>query len=218
MCGRFTLRVPWHEVHKALSLIDDEAGRNTAARYNIAPSQDILTIGLDETGERIVRECRWGLVPVWAKPEKSPKPMINARGETVHEKPFFKSAFRHGRCLVPADGWYEWTAEADGKQPHLIERAGPFAFAGIWADNEALGVRTAAIVTVAAAPSVSAIHNRMPAVLKEEVWPAWLDPDTPYDDAHDQLAHVETDFSHQAVDRSINSAKARGPAEPINPR
>lgn len=218
MCGRFTLRVPWHEVHAALDLIAGEAGRNTAARHNIAPSQDILTVALNDEGDRIVRECQWGLIPSWAKADKPPRAMINARGETVHEKPFFRGAFRYGRCLVPADGWYEWTKEPDGKQPHLIEpdEGGVIAFAGIWSENEALATRTAAIVTLDAAPSVSAIHNRMPAVLKPDAWAAWLDRDTPLTDAHDQLGHVRSDFKHHPVDRAINLAKAKGPAEPIN--
>ncbi len=219
MCGRFRLASDWLEVVRHLDLGPAERGRNTAARYNIAPSQDVWTVAAGDDG-RAVAAARWGLLPSWAKEDWSGPQPINARAETAPDKPMFRGAFRHGRCLIPADGWYEWTTEADGKQPHLIEREGRgvFAFAGLVAENEAHGVRTAAILTVPAADSVRAIHHRMPAVLPREAYAAWLDPKTESKLARAILDDVETDFVHHAVDRAINSARASGPAEPINPR
>ena len=216
MCGRFRLQLPWKEIASALNLVDSEAGRNLPAMHNIAPSQALLTV---EGTDRCVITKVWGLVPSWAKPDKTPKPMINARGETVHEKPFFRTAFKQGRCLIPADGWYEWTGEKGDKQPHLIDQAGaPFAFAGIAAVNEALDLASVAIVTVPTADSIAHIHHRMPAVLTPDAREAWLDPKTAPAEAHRLLSQVEGDFSVIAVDRAINSAKAKGPAEPINPK
>lgn len=218
MCGRFRLAGDWLEVVRTLDLGEAERGRNLPARYNIAPSQDVLVISTDD-GARRVEDARWGLLPSWAKDDWSGPQPINARAETAFEKPMFRGAFRHGRCLVPADGWYEWTKEADGKQPHLIERPeeAPFAFAGITAENEAHGVRTVAILTVPAAPSVRNVHHRMPAVLPTDMHADWLDPDTSASDARDILAEVETAFVHQPVSRTINSARYAGPAEPLNP-
>ncbi len=208
MCGRFRLETDWLEIARTFDLAETERGRNTPARYNIAPSQDVLIIG-QKDGERVVREARWGLVPNWAKPDASrmPKP-INARAETVETGPMFRSAFRAGRCLVPADGWYEWTKELDGKQPHLIQREDgtPFAFAGIAARNEAQGLLSIAIITVPAAEGIAAIHPRMPAALRPDLRAAWLDPATPASDARSLLEEVETAFVHHPVSRAINSA------------
>ena len=219
MCGRFRLETDWLEIVRTFDLAETERGRNTPARYNIAPSQDVLIIG-QKDGERVVREARWGLVPSWAKPDanRMPKP-INARVETVRDGPMFRSAFRAGRCLVPADGWYEWTKETDGKQPHLIARedGAPFAFAGIAARNEAQDLLSIAIITVPAAEGIAAIHPRMPAVLRADVRAAWLDPATPATDVHSLLEDVEVGFSHHPVSRMINSARYSERPYPLNP-
>lgn len=146
MCGRFTLFHSWREIAELYNLTrESDRGRNTAPRTNIAPTQDVLFVRLDEEGRQVVDEGRWWLVPFWAK-EMPRQPMFNARSETAAEKPAFREAFKRKRCLVPADGFYEWTKAEDGeKDPwwiHLPDER-PFSFAGLWATNDNLGVTTA---------------------------------------------------------------------------
>ncbi len=216
MCRRFRLAGDWPEIVRTFDLPEAERGCNTAARYNIAPSQDVLIVGRKD-GARIVREAQWGLVPSWAKPDakRMPKP-INARAETVASGPMFRSAFRAGRCLVPANGWYEWTKKEAGKHPHLItpEDGAPFAFAGIAARNDTLDVLSVAIITVPAAETIATIHPRMPAVLNAEARAAWLDVETGLEVARRLLGDVETQFRHQAVDWAVNSARHVGAVNP----
>ena len=219
MCGRFALQIAWRDVAEALGLSEEEAGRNVPARHNIAPTQDVPIVSDADTGRQRV-DASWGLVPRWAKLGQLKTKPINARGETVASKPMFRSAVAHGRCLVPADAWYEWTKETDGKQPHRVRREedGVIAFAAIMDENEALEVRSVAIITVAAAKSVSAIHHRMPAVLPPDWYEIWLDRDVDTVEALKALDHVETAFVHEPISRDINSARFSGAAQPINPR
>ena len=152
---------------------------NFPARYNIAPTQPIPIVRIAD-GARQFALVRWGLVPSWAK-EINPRPLINARAETVNEKPSFRAAFRRRRCLIPADGFYEWHRGASGPaQPYFICRRdrGLFAMAGIWehwldaAGNE---LESAAIITTGANAVLQAIHNRMPCLIAPEHFGAWLD-------------------------------------------
>lgn len=168
-------------------------------RYNIAPTQDVLAVRVDaEVGEREAAALRWGLIPSWAKEPKSGPPMINARAETVAEKPTFRTAVRRRRCLIPADGFYEWQKLGAGanrgkKQPFYIHRGDdrPFAFAGLWEswsamENRPLVIESCTIITTSANRALAALHDRMPVILAESDYALWLDPivDDPGDVAH----------------------------------
>lgn len=153
-------------------------------RYNIAPGQDIPVVTRN-TGGREISAMRWGLIPHWAGDEKIGYKMINARAETVNEKPAFKSSFRRRRCLIPASGFYEWKRDGKVKQPVLITLPGQrlFAFAGIWEHWDAPDGRTVyscSIITTEAAKKVAHIHNRMPVMLTgEKEYETWLSLDEP---------------------------------------
>jgi putative SOS response-associated peptidase YedK len=158
-------------------------------RYNIAPTQDVLAVRAAEGGQREAAMLRWGLVPSWAKELQSGAPLINARAETVAEKPAFRTALRRRRCLIPADGFYEWQqsgAARGKKQPYYIHRRDerPFAFAGLWErwtakdspPPEQFAIESCTIVTTAANATLAPLHDRMPVVLAEGDYALWLDP------------------------------------------
>jgi putative SOS response-associated peptidase YedK len=168
-------------------------------RYNIAPTQDILVIRAEaKSGEREAALLRWGLIPVWAKDPHAGPPLINARGETVAEKSTFRHALRRRRCLIPADGFFEWqqtpgVTSRGKKQPYLIHRRdnGPLAFAGLWdswiskaskhsrggaGDREPLRIESCTIVTTAANATLAPLHDRMPVILSPGDYARWLDP------------------------------------------
>lgn len=153
-----------------------------APRYNIAPTQPVATV-LVVTGDRRMRRMRWGLVPHWAKDLLIGSRMINARAETVAEKPSFRRAFRERRCLVLADGFYEWRREGKRKQPMYVARKDrePFAFAGLWETwrppDGGEAVESCTIITTEANEVVAAFHHRMPVILDAEGVDAWLDED-----------------------------------------
>jgi putative SOS response-associated peptidase YedK len=194
----------------------EDKARNTAPRYNIAPTQDVLFVHLDTEGCQVVSDGRWWLVPHWAKELTSKWPMFNARSEDAHKKPAFRDAYKSKRCLVPADGYYEWTKnEDDGKKdPWLIQLpdAQPFSFAGLWAYNSALDVTSCTILTAAADPNISELHNRMPIILKQEAYDNWVNPEVPVDEAKGLLAeNLGGDLTYFRVSRTVNSSKAEGP-------
>ena len=182
MCGRYTLTTPLEGLREVFLF---EGAPNLAPRYNIAPTQEVPAVRLGpEDGKRHLVPLRWGLIPSWAKEASIGSRMINARAESVSEKPAFRAAFRQRRCLIPADGFYEWQARPSGpKQPYHIARpeGGPFAFAGLWerwadrAGGEA--VESFTIVTTEANRGLEAIHHRMPVVLAPADHAAWLDPE-----------------------------------------
>lgn len=177
MCGRYTITTPPEPMRE---LFGFEEHPNFPARYNVAPTQPVPIIRI-ESGRRRFALVRWGLVPSWAK-EEPQSLLINARAETIAEKPSFRGAFRHHRCLMPADGFYEWQAKGRGpKQPYYIRRRDgrPFAMAAIW-DNwmpaDGSELESCAVVTTDANATLAPIHNRMPVILDEKDWALWLDP------------------------------------------
>jgi len=179
MCGRFYLDVPADELmsHFGLELVP-----TLEPRYNIAPSQSVPAI-LDTARGRELRMLRWGLIPFWAKDEKIGYRTINARAETVDSKPAFRDAFRHRRCLIPASGFYEWQAGADGKQPYCIHpsKGSLFAFAGLyehWRDGTGNRIDSCTILVTRANDRIQTVHDRMPVILSPENYGAWLDPQT----------------------------------------
>ena len=179
MCGRFLLTTPAPGVADLFGL--DEAPA-LSPRYNIAPGQPVAVVRIAEDGDR--RECvslRWGLVPSWAADPGGAGRLINARAETAAQKPSFRAPFRRRRCLVPADGFYEWRPAGRRKQPFAfrLRGGGPFALAGLW--DRWLGpggtvLETATILTTAANDVVRPVHDRMPVLLRPEDHAAWLDP------------------------------------------
>jgi putative SOS response-associated peptidase YedK len=160
----------------------DRASCEAVANFNVAPSQEILAI-IKKAGENWLVKFHWGLVPFWSKNLSIGNKMINARSETISEKPSFRNAFKKRRCLILADGFYEWTGEKGNKQPmfiHLPDRR-PFAFAGLWEtwhnkDDQDSVYKSCTIITTRASESVRHIHHRMPVILKPQVYETWLDP------------------------------------------
>ncbi|MBO6512219.1 MAG: SOS response-associated peptidase, partial [Roseibium sp.] len=217
MCGRFKLKVSWSDLWQMYNLIrPEDKARNTAPRYNIAPTQDVPFIHVDKDGNQVVSEGRWWLVPHWAKEPTSKWPMFNARSEDAHKKPAFRDAYKTQRCLMPADGYYEWTKNAeDGKKdPWLIElpEFKPFSFAGLWAYNSALDVTSCTILTAAADPNIKDLHHRMPIILKPEAYENWIDPDRSVDEARELLGqNLGSDLTFHRVSRAVNSSRVEGP-------
>ena len=189
MCGRFTQRMTWRELHERMDLIG--APLNLRPRYNVAPSQDVAVARANDEG-RTLSMLRWGLIPAWAKDPTIGHKLINARSETAAQKPSFRSAFRHRRCLIPADGFYEWQRRGGTRQPWLfaLRDGAPLVFAGLWErwtvpEDAALtgslaerspgdAVETCTILTTAANDTVAPVHGRMPVILPPDAWSAWL--------------------------------------------
>lgn len=180
MCGRFTLTAPSEVVQRTFGL---DAEPRLEPRFNIAPGQDLATVQQDGEGRRQLVARRWGLVPYWAKDPKLGGRLINARAETAAEKPAYRDAFRRRRCLVPADGFFEWAAQGRGpRQPWYISRpdGGCFAIAGLferWKTPEDEWLSTCVLLTTDASPRLAEVHDRMPAILPPTAWALWLDPE-----------------------------------------
>ncbi len=178
MCGRFTLRTPAHRLAEAIGAHELP---NLPPRYNIAPTQDAAVVRRPREGEgRELAMLRWGLVPPWSEGPDSGYSMINARAETIATKSAFRSAFRHRRCLVPADGFFEWQKVDGRKQPYLVELSDgePFAFAGLWEHWEGLGgdvIDSFTIIVTEANELLRPIHDRMPVILDPPDYDLWLE-------------------------------------------
>ena len=193
MCGRFTQRYTWEEVHASLSLTG--AAANLRSRYNVAPGQEVAAVRSDKDG-RLLSMLRWGLIPSWAKEPSVGYKLINSRAETASAKPAFREAWGARRCLIPADGFYEWSRRGAVRQPWLIglRNGGLFAFAGLWERwtvphggrrttslaefGPGAAIETCTILTTAANEIVAPIHNRMPAILPSEAFDRWLAGET----------------------------------------
>lgn len=177
MCARFQFAPPEDWV--------EEFGLGDAPeippRYNIAPTQDVLAVRRERAGAREARLLRWGLVPRWAEDPKVGNRLINARAESVSTRTAFRDSFRHRRCLVPAQGFYEWKRFGRAREPWLIRLTGgrTFAFAGVWDRwaGEGAVVESCALITTAANPLVAPIHGRMPVILDPRAYAMWLDPE-----------------------------------------
>ena len=179
MCGRFTLTADQDSFEDRFSLTRFDLG--WVPSFNIAPTQEVLTVTNDGSENR-PELMRWGLVPSWAKDPKIGNRMINARSETLAEKPSFRTAFKRRRCLIPADGFYEWKREGKAKKPMLITAnpGGLFAFAGLWEtwkQPDDSWLLTCAIITTSANEVMKSIHDRMPVILPRESEASWLDPE-----------------------------------------
>jgi len=180
MCGRFTNQYSWAELHALYGLSEASfPPSNFRPRYNVAPTDDLPVIRLKD-GKREASILKWGLVPSSSKDAKDGAKLINARCETVADKPLYRSAFRHRRCLVPADGFYEWKKlTPKEKQPYFItlKDKAPFAFAGLyegWIPREGPRLETFTIITCPPNSLVASLHDRMPVILAPDAWPAWI--------------------------------------------
>lgn len=215
MCGRFTR---FHKPEEIAERFDVETIEEAATlRYNIAPSQIVPVIRRVEKREMIA--CKWGLVPFWAKDPKIGYKMINAKGETLAQKPAFKNALARRRCLIPADGFYEWLKLEKGqKQPVYIRLRDHklFAFAGLyedWKSPEGEKLRTFTIITVEPNELLSKIHNRMPAILKPDEEAVWLDPQTTVNDTANLLRPYPADeMESYQVSPAVNSPSVDDPS------
>lgn len=214
MCGRMVLASPADELKALFAFsVDDPIAVNMPPRYNIAPTQPIATIRLEYDIRRL-RLVRWGLVPSWVKDPKTFSLIINARVETVLEKPSFRGAIRHRRCLIPATGYYEWQRHAGGSQPYYIspQTCGVQAFAGIWEEwsgPDGNLIETAAILTQPANDSLGNIHHRMPVLVTPDQFVPWLDTRATEPDAALNLLAPAADhhWQHWPVSTQVNAVR-----------
>lgn len=215
MCGRYTLATPTQKLAESFSGFEVPA--ELPPRYNVAPTQPIAVVA--NNGQHKVEFFQWGLIPSWAKDPKIGNQMINARAETLGEKPAFRNAYKRRRCLVLADGFYEWRKEEDGaKTPMYIRLASgdPFAFAGLWemwqtAEDTIL---SCTIITTDPNDLMAQIHNRMPVILPPAAYEQWLDPaERRPDDLQGLLHPYPTELmTAYPVSKMVNSPKNDSPA------
>jgi putative SOS response-associated peptidase YedK len=212
MCGRF---VGYRDLEalRAHFPIDREEV-DLSPNYNVAPSQMIAAI-IRQDGENILRAFRWGLVPYWTKDPSIGNRMINARSETVDAKPSFRNAFKKRRCLIPADGFYEWKGPYGQKQPVYITLPDgePCGFAGLWEVWDAGGregepLFTCTIITTEASAAMRDIHHRMPVILKPEVFAKWIDERTSKSELKNILhSMIEKDLVYRSVSKAVNTVR-----------
>ena len=212
MCGRFSLTSPPEALHEKFGL---SGTANLAPHYNIAPGTAIPVVREGENTRELVF-LRWGFVPHWAK-EVPDKLLINARGETLGEKPSFRDAARKRRCLVPANGFYEWQRSGKNPQPYFVrpkEDVGPIAYAGIWdawKTPSCETMETVAIITTNANETLQSIHHRMPVVIAPEDFDRWLDPEVG-NEALELLKPADnTFFEAIPVSSAVNKVANNGP-------
>lgn len=210
MCGRMANTLP----HDAVAKLFDALPANTLPPlpdYNICPTQAVAVV-TSEAGQRRYRPMRWGFVPVWYKAVNDGPLIINARSETVAEKPAFRKAVRETRCLVPVSGFYEWRREGGEKIPHYFHRAdgAPLVLAGVWRDWGEDGLSSFAVLTTGANALMAPIHDRIPVVIEEAQWGKWLG-EAGHGAATLMQAPGEEVLTFHRVGRAVNSNRAEGP-------
>ena len=218
MCGRFVQYSPLQTIQQMLDV--GTVSFEVIPNYNVAPTQKIITV-IKHNNENKLEKLHWGLVPFWAKDISIGSRMINARAETVSQKPSFRNAFRKRRCLIPADGFYEWKGEKGNKQPYYVSipSGEPFSFAGLWETwtdketGEESVYKSCTIITTAASESIREIHHRMPAILDPEFHEKWLNTDIQDPKAlqviiNDGIIH---NMSFYPVSKLVNSVKNNDP-------
>lgn len=218
MCGRYTLFVKPEILQQRFRATLDEADREKLhPRYNIAPTQDVPII--TSAHPRAITFARWGLIPSWAKDESIGNKMINARAETITEKPSFRNLIKKRRCLILANGFYEWHQKSKPKQPfriHLQDNK-PFAFAGLWDEwkppHAPQPLRSCTIITTIPNEKIESIHHRMAVILDPNTEDQWLDEQRPLDDILSLLApYPPDDITLDAVSTRVNSASIDEPS------
>ena len=216
MCGRYTLHA---DADAILELMELDVCPVFIPRYNIAPTQPVPVVGAEGDGKRLLRTLQWGLIPFWAKSPKAAYKSINARLETAAERPTFREPFRRRRCLMLADGFYEWRATETGKQPfHIRLREGEvFAFAGLWdrwKDEQGKPLTTCSILTKDSDGGIRDLHDRMPVVLDPEHFDAWLDPELTEPEPVHAIAATSLGgdaFEIYEVEPIVNNVRNEGP-------
>ena len=210
MCGRYVRSRPPRVFAERFNATGD---LDLAPSYNVAPSDAALIGRTTPDGNRELAAVRWGLIPFWAKDPKIGYKLINARADTVATKPAFREAYRRRRCLIAADGFYEWKAQEGGKQPYLIrlKDAEPFAFAGLWEHWEGDGrvIESCTIITTEANSLVAEVHDRMPVILPRDAYDRWLDG--PPDGLRDLLRPCPAEeMETYPVSKAVNSPRNDG--------
>jgi len=210
MCGRYSLSQASDVITATFDLADVPS---VAPRYNIAPTQPVAVIRTSEAIDREFTYLHWGLIPSWSKDPAIGARLINARSETVAEKPSFRSAFKRRRCLLIADGFYEWHRTADGKQPYYfhLDAHQPFGFAGLWEHWETGAgdvIESCTILTTVANDVLSPIHDRMPVILHPQDYELWLDPQM---QQTDRLQPLLRPYAAEAMNSHPVSTKVNNP-------
>lgn len=220
MCARFQFAPPEDWVEE-FGLTD---APEVTPRYNIAPRQDVLAVRRDRAGARHARPLRWGLVPSWAEDPAVGNRLINARAESVSTRAAFRDSFRQRRCLVPAQGFYEWKKFGRAREPWLVRLKGgrTFAFAGVWDrwSGQPDAIESCALITTPANAVVAPIHGRMPVMIERAAYPAWLDPDATEADLQRLLVPFPADAMEAfPVSPRVNSPDVDGPdlVRPVAP-
>ncbi|SFK49226.1 Putative SOS response-associated peptidase YedK [Amycolatopsis sacchari] len=229
MCGRYAATKNPADLVKEFDAVDETDGRAREADYNIAPTKNVVTVVQrhprdadghvleEEPAVRSLRVMRWGLVPFWAKDPSVGNRMINTRAETATEKPAFRKALAKRRCLVPADGWYEWRKTGKKKEPFFMTGE-DLAFAGIWEswrdpkDDNADPLITFSIITTDAIGRLTDIHDRMPLLMPKDRWATWLDPDR--DDVGELLTppgEIVDTLELRPISDRVNNVRNNGP-------
>jgi putative SOS response-associated peptidase YedK len=214
MCGRYTLATPVNNLVEQFA-INEYPSASITPSYNIAPTQGVATVLVEEE-KRKLEMLRWGLIPAWADDPSVGNKMINARAETVSEKPSYRKAFKDRRCLVLTDGFYEWQRTPNGKQPYYIHMrdGSPFAFAGLWETwRDGEEIRSCTIITTEANELVGEVHHRMPVILLPDDYDLWLDPDFEETEALTSLLRPYPSRAMEAypVSRRVNSPSNNTP-------
>jgi len=217
VCGRFTLSDPSPRRLTQRFDLDGTFEIDERPRFNIAPTDPVIAVRRGESAKNQAGRLRWGLVPGFWAEKKGQRPLINARAESVATQPAFRESFEQRRCLIPADGFYEWRADAAGKRPIWFSPPDRelFAFAGIWARLEREGsepLSSCALITCRPNAAVRPVHDRMPVVLTRTAESAWIDPDADPDDLLELLRPAGDDaLELREVGDAVNDARQDGP-------
>lgn len=224
MCGRFTQTAPWERVKKEFAVKEPAEENLFKPRYNIAPTQ-LVPVVRDAASERIISNLKWGLVPSWAKDAEIGNRMINARAETLTEKPSFREAYAKRRCLIPTSGFYEWQKTSSGaKQPFYfyLKEKDVFGFAGLWEEwldkDSGELLETFTIITTEANAVLKPVHDRMPVIIKPDNYDEWLDPKIKDAERLEKLLkpYPAVEMDSHTVSRAVNSPTSDSPDLIIN--
>jgi putative SOS response-associated peptidase YedK len=215
MCGRFIIKSDLKQIQLAFNI--DQVNTEVKPSYNVAPTQPVVTV-VQRDGQNILEEMRWGLIPVWAKDASIGYKMINARAESVSEKASFKRPLKNRRCLIVADGFYEWQTDGSRKIPMFIRLKSnkPFGFAGlydVWKSPDGEWITSCAIITTTPNGLMESIHNRMPVILPKKAYELWLDPSNQDLEELGALlqAYPADEMEAYQVSRLVNSPKNNSP-------
>lgn len=207
MCGRFTQISSPQQYAELFGITTD---LQQPPRYNVAPSTNIISCVLDKNGKKLMKSLRWGLVPSWSKGPDTRYSMINARAETVAEKPAYRGLFKKHRCLIPINGFYEWKQE-NGKQPYYIYDVSeqPLVLAGLWTrwQNESEQIESCTIIVTEASEQMHNIHDRMPVILTRDSWDSWLVENNEKTLQEMLKPSTKITLGNHAVSREVNSPR-----------